>query len=48
LNGRILVTTNLAGSWATLTNFAGGNTNITITDPAATNAVQRFYRAVIP
>ena len=47
LNGHIQVSTNLV-NWATLTNFVGSNSTITFRDPAATNSVQRFYRAVIP
>ncbi len=47
LNGHILVSTNLL-NWAALTNFVGTNTSLTLHDPAATNAIRRFYRAVIP
>ena len=47
LNGHILVSTNLT-TWATLTNFVGTNSTITVRDPGATNSPHRFYRAVIP
>ena len=47
LNGHIQVSTNLA-NWTTLTNFVGTNSTVIFRDPAATNALQRFYRAVIP
>jgi hypothetical protein len=47
LNGRIQVSSNLT-SWATLTNFFGTNTTLNFRDSAATNASQRYYRAVIP
>ena len=47
LNGHIQVSTNLT-SWTTLTNFVGTNTTLNFRDPAATNSIHRFYRAVIP
>ena len=47
LNGHIQVSTNLE-NWTTLTNFVGTNSTVTFRDPAATNAIQRFYRGVIP
>ncbi len=47
LNGHIQISTNLL-TWATLTNFVGTNTTLNFRDPAATNAISRFYRAVIP
>ena len=46
-NGRIQVSTNL-NNWETLTNFTGTNAPLNFRDPAATNASQRFYRAVSP
>jgi len=47
LNGHIQVSTNLV-DWVTLTNFTGTNSPIEFHDPAATNPIPRFYRAVIP
>ena len=47
LNGQVQVSTNLA-TWTTLTNFVGTNTTLNFRDPAATNASQKYYRAVIP
>jgi len=47
LNGHIQVSSNLT-SWATLTNFVGTNAQLNFRDPAATNSVRRYYRAVIP
>lgn len=47
LNGHVQVSTNLL-NWTTLTNFVGTNTSLTVHDASATNAVGRFYRAVIP
>jgi hypothetical protein len=47
LNGHIEYSTNLV-NWLSWTNFQGTNSSITFRDPAATNAVERFYRAVIP
>ncbi len=47
LNGHIQVSTNLI-DWSNLTNFVGSNSAITFRDPAATNSIRRFYRAVIP
>ena len=47
LNGRIEVSSNLT-SWVTLTNFVGTNAMLNFRDPAATNASQLYYRAVIP
>jgi hypothetical protein len=47
LYGHLQVSTNLT-SWTTLTNFAGTNTTLNFSDPAATNFSSRFYRAVIP
>jgi len=34
--------------WTTLTNFNGLSTTIQFSDPQATNANQRYYRAVVP
>jgi uncharacterized repeat protein (TIGR03803 family) len=47
LIGHIQFSTNL-NSWTVLTNFVGTNANLNFRDPAATNSVHRFYRAVIP
>jgi hypothetical protein len=47
VNGHIEVSTNLT-SWTTLTNFVGSNSIATVSDPVATNAIRRFYRAAIP
>ena len=47
MNGHIQVSTNLV-DWLILTNFTGTGGTINILDPAATNYVGRFYRAVIP
>ena len=47
LNGHIQVSTNLT-NWTALTNFVGTNSTITFRNPAATNSIHRFYRAVIP
>jgi len=47
LNGQIEYSTNLV-NWVGWTNFQGTNSSITFLDPTATNAAQRFYRAIIP
>ena len=47
VNGHIEVSTNLT-SWTILKNFVGSNSIATVSDPVATNATRRFYRAAIP
>ena len=47
LDGRIQASTNLSG-WETLTNFIATDATVFLNDPAATNATQKFYRAVSP
>jgi hypothetical protein len=42
-----LDSTNLV-DWMSWTNFRGTNPTINFRDPTATNAPQRFYRAVVP
>jgi hypothetical protein len=34
-------------NWVGLTNFLMGNTPFRYVDPSATNAAQRFYRALV-
>ena len=47
LNGHIQTSTNLA-TWTMLTNFVGTNSTLNFRDPAATNFILRYYRAVVP
>jgi uncharacterized repeat protein (TIGR03803 family) len=44
---QIQVTTNLTASWSVLTNLVFTNGTGLVIDPAAANAPQRFYRAVV-
>jgi len=45
---RIDVSTNLVNWWPVSTNLASPTGSLQFTDPAATNYLQRFYRAVLP
>jgi hypothetical protein len=47
LNGYLQYSTNLV-NWITWTNFKGTNSQILFRDSAATNALRRFYRALVP